>query len=274
MPIYRVIEPKLGKLRYRHWQRQALRALAMLLAIAVVCAAGLFILDASSDPPADRLFNAIWNTVNTVSTLGDLTSLTRAQRTFMILTMLLLITGASYTITSLTGILSSPEVLTYRENRRMARVLANLDSHIIVVGFATLGELVAEELRAAGNTVVVVDRDPAAATTAADRKYIAVQGAAEEEDTLRAAVVEKAKAIVVTTEDSSRKLTITLMARALNPGLYITTVGDDRQRGAWLTHAGASDVVVVDQLIADALVSRLRKGLQAAPMVPEDMQKS
>ena len=151
--------------------------------------------------------------------------------------------------------------MTYRENRKMARQLATLEGHVIVVGFATLGGLVAENLRAAGNTLVIVDRDAAAATAAADRKFIAVQGAAEEEETLRAAVVEKAKAIVVTTEDPSRKLTITLMARALNPGLYITTVGDDRQRGAWLTHAGASDVIVVDQLIADALVSRLQQGL-------------
>ena len=178
--------------------------------------------------------------------------------------MLMLVTGVSYTITALTGILSNPDVLTYRENRRMARVLAAIEGHVIVVGFGGVGELVAEALRAAGNTVVVVDVQSSAVTNAADRRFVGVQGAAEEEDTLKAAGVERARAMVITTEDATRKLTITLMARAFNPKLYITTVGDDRRRGAWLTHAGASDVVVVDRLIADALVNQLRHGIVAA----------
>ncbi|MFO1067535.1 MAG: NAD-binding protein [Geminicoccaceae bacterium] len=261
MPIYRVIEPTLGKLRYRHWQRQGLRAIVMLLAIGVACGSGLYLLDSSLSPTSQRLFNAIWNTANTVSTLGDLTPLTHQQKIFMMVAMLTLMTAASVTIASLTGVLSSPEVLTYRENRRMERVLAKLDDHVIVVGYAALGQLVAAQLAADGTGVVVIDRDQGAASLAADRKFTAIQGAAEDEATLRSARVDKARAMVVTTADPSRKLTTTLMARALNPRLFISTVGDDGQLSGWLAHAGASDVVVVDRLVADALVSRLRQGL-------------
>ena len=269
MPFYRVIEPTLGKLRYRHWQRQGLRAIAMLLAIGLACGSGLYLLDSSMDPTSQRLFNAIWNTANTISTLGDLTSLTHQQKLFMMVAMLTLMTGASFTIASLTGVLSSPEVMTYRENRRMERVLAKLDGHVIVVGYAALGQLVAAQLARGGAGVVVVDRDEAAASLAADHKLVAIQGAAEDEATLRSARVDKARAMVVTTADPSRKLTTTLMARALNPGLFISTVGDDGRLSGWLTHAGASDVVVVDHLVADALVSRLRQGL-TQPAGPSD----
>lgn len=261
MPIYRVIEPKLGKLRYRQWRKSAGWALAMLMGISAASAVGLFVFDGSNAPIGDRLFDAVWNTVNTIATIGYYTDLTRGQRVFLIFTMLMLVTGVSYAITALTGILSNPDVLTYRENRRMARVLAAIEGHVIVVGFGGVGELVAEALRAAGNTVVIVDVMSSAVTTAADRQFVGVLGAAEEEDTLKAAGVERAKAMVITTEDATRKLTITLMARAFNAGLYITTVGDDQRRGAWLTHAGASDVVVVDRLIADALVAQLRRGV-------------
>ena len=49
-----------------------------------------------------------------------------------------------------------------------------------------------------------------------------------------------------------------LRARAGGPvGTAGRRAGDDRRRGAWLTHAGASDVVVVDRLIADALVNQI-----------------
>jgi len=69
--------------------------------------------------------------------------------------------------------------------------------------------------------------------------------------------IERAKALVVTTEDPDRKLAITLMAHTLKPGLRIVVTGQNDPRGALLQRAGASEVVVVDDLVAAALVERL-----------------
>ena len=71
--------------------------------------------------------------------------------------------------------------------------------------------------------------------------------------------VERAKALVVTTEDPDRKLSITLMAHSRNPKLKIAVTGTNSPRGALLHRAGASQVVITDDLIADALVDRLGK---------------
>ena len=49
------------------------------------------------------------------------------------------------------------------------------------------------------------------------------------------------------------------MAHSRNPKLKIAVTGANRPRGALLQHAGASEVVITDDLIAAALVDRLGK---------------
>jgi len=56
-----------------------------------------------------------------------------------------MITGA-YAITQLTGILFTPEVAAYRENRRMEHTLKALSQHVVVLGYVGLGKLLAAQL--------------------------------------------------------------------------------------------------------------------------------
>jgi voltage-gated potassium channel len=87
-----------------------------------------------------------------------------------------------------------------------------------------------------------------------------VQGYAGVDDAvLDHARIAQAKALVVTTEDPDRKLSITLMAHRRNPKLKIAATEANSARGALLHCAGASDVVITEDVIATALVDRLRK---------------
>ena len=124
-----------------------------------------------------------------------------------------------------------------------------------------VGRLVAGRLHEAGQQVVVIDRGGDLAAQASNLGYLVVQGDAGVDDAaLDRAGVERAKALVVTTEDPDRKLSITLMAHARNPKLKIAVTGTNSPRGALLQHAGASQVVITDELIANALVDGLSKG--------------
>jgi len=51
------------------------------------------------------------------------------------------------------------------------------------------------------------------------------------------------------------------MAHTLSPQLKIAVTGQNSPRGALLQRAGASEVVIIDDLVAEALVSRLGKPL-------------
>ena len=182
----------------------------------------------------------------------------------MMATMIAFLVIGGYAVSSLTGVLSSDAVMAFRENRKMEHKLDNLANHVIVIGFGALGRLVAGRLHDAGEQVVVIDRGNDLAAQASDLGYLVVQGDAGVDDAaLDHAGVERAKALVVTTEDPDRKLSITLMAHSRNPKLKIAVTGANSPRGALLHRAGASQVVITDDLIADALVDRLSKGDKA-----------
>ena len=260
MPIYRVLQPQVGKLHMQEWRRRALRTIGLLLAVLVVCAIGLFCLDISDQPLSRRVFLAVWNAANMISTLGDFTSFNEHQKMFMIGAMLSFVVIGGYSVATLTGILSSDAVMVLRENRAMQRQLDHIANHVVVIGFGPLGQLVAGRLRDAGDVVVIVDRADELATHASQLGYLVVQGDAGVDDgVLDRSGIDRARALVVTSEEPDRKLSITLMAHACNPKIKIAVTGANSQRGALLARAGASEVIIADDLIAGALVDRLGK---------------
>ena len=77
MPIYRVVEPELGRLYMREWRRRLLGTVGLLLVTVAACAIGLVALDSSGQPLPAKLFRGLWNALNLVTTLGDLTELNK-----------------------------------------------------------------------------------------------------------------------------------------------------------------------------------------------------
>ncbi len=260
MPIYRVLEPRLGGLHIREWRRRVLHTVALLLLVLIACAIGMIALDTSSHPLRDKTFRGVWNALNLITTLGDFTSLDLREKVFMMVTMIAFLIIGGYALSSLTGFLSSDAVITLRENRKMERELDRLTNHVIVIGFGALGQLVAGRLQDAGERVVVIDRADDLAAQASSLGYLVVQGDAGVDDAaLDHAKIEQAKALVVTTEDPDRKLSITLMAHSRNPNLKIAVTGANSSCGALLRSAGASEVVITEDLIATALVDQINK---------------
>jgi voltage-gated potassium channel Kch len=258
MPIYRILNTTFGERHLQEWRRGVLHTVGLLLLTLVVCATGLMLLDNSDAPFRHKFFGALWNAVNLVTTLGDFTSFDERQKIFMMGTMFGFLVIGGYALSRLTGILSSDAVITLRENRTMARQLAQLNQHVIVIGFGPIGKLVAQRLGDAGDSVVIIERADDLAGQASELDYPVVLGDAGADDAVfDRAGVDRAKALVVTTEDPDRGVAITLMAHARNPALKIAVIGSNRQRGALLHRAGASEVVIADDIIAGALVSRL-----------------
>jgi voltage-gated potassium channel Kch len=263
MPIYRVVEPHEGVRHLREWRRRVLRAVALLAGTLAVCASGMMILDNSGELMPARVFRGLWNALNLVTTLGDFSSLDQREKLFMMATMFAFLGIGGYALSNLTGFLSSEAVISRRENKSMEHKLDRLADHVIVIGFGALGRLVAGRLREAGEQLVIIDRAQDLAAEASSVGYLVVQGDAGVDNTaLDRAGIGQAKALVVTTEDSDRKLSITLMAHSRNPKLKIAVTGANTPRAALLHDAGASEVVIMDALIADALVDRLHEVVQ------------
>jgi hypothetical protein len=137
MPMYKVIEPELGRASYEHWRRVVARALLVVAGAILACAGGLIALDARDVPLRQKLLDGVWNAGNTITTMGDLTDLTDltdGQRLFMVSTMMTLAAAGTYALTSLPGIISGDSFAAFRENRRTERMITALKDHVILVG--------------------------------------------------------------------------------------------------------------------------------------------
>jgi voltage-gated potassium channel len=266
LTIYRFIEPRIGRARLSQWRWGALRVLLLLALIIVLSAVGLALLDNSENEVRHKLLLGLWNAVNLVSTLGDFSSFDERQKTFMMVAMLCVMVTGAYAITQLTGLLSSPEVVAYRENRRMEHALDKLSGHVVVIGYVGLGKLLANQLRESGRHVVVIDRDETNASLASESGFTTIKGDAGVDDgVLHSARIARAHALFVTTAEPQRNLTLTLMSHTLNPALRIVVAGSDERWGQMLRRAGASDVVIADRLLADSMLACLGAGTASVP---------
>jgi len=258
MPIYHAIEARSSRMYVQEWRRGVLRVLALLHVTLAACAVGLFAMDSTLDPLPAKAFRALWNALNLVTTLGDFSGLDQRSMIFIMGTMVAFMMIGGYAISSLTGIFSGATATALRGNRRMEHKLDRLSNHVIIIGFGPAGALVANQLREAGEQVVIVERTAEVAAQASSLGYLVVQGdAGKDSAVFDGARIKQARALVVTTDDPDRKLSITLMAHSWNPKLKICVTGANNPRGALLQDAGASEVVVVDELVAAALVDRL-----------------
>ena len=261
MAVYRFVQPLVGRRWLHEWSWRAFRILAFLAVLIAFCTIGLALLDNSAEPLPHKLLLGLWNAFNLITTLGDFSVFEPRQKLFMLGTMLAVMVLGAYAIGELTGILSSAEVLAYRENRRMERTLKNLSGHPVVLGFVGIGRVLASRLQQAGHAVVVIDRDPGNAAAASHLGYHVIQGDAGADDgVLQSARIDTARTLFVTTGDPLRSLALIVMAHTLNPMLTIVVTGPDERWGEMLRRAGASEVVIADRMLADAMLTRVGVG--------------
>ena len=264
MPLYTTVPPAEGRRQLREWRISVAKAAGLLLLTLLGCMAGLLLLDGIDRPMPERYLRALWNAANTISTLGDLKPLNRQQEWFMIGAMFTLVTVGGFAISNLTGIISASDVRAYREYRRVERKLARLSGHVLVAGYGAFGRRVANLMRARGSTVVVLEFEEERANAASDAGYVTALLQAGRDEALSKVGIEGAAAMFVLVTNPDRKLALTLIARNLNPKLPILVADDSDTDESWLPHAGASRVVLVDDLVAQAMVDELGK-LQNGP---------
>jgi hypothetical protein len=205
-----------------------------------------------------KLFIAMWDAVNLTTTLGDFSDFNQHQRLFMLAAMFVTMLVAAFAISRLTGILSGDDVIAYRENRIMERKFERLAHHIVIVGYRSLGQRIASKLRCAGETVLVLVGVEALADLAVEHGHLVILSSPDTfDDALRRARLDSAKALVVTTPDGDANLAVTLLANSMNKSLPIIAPGENDLRKTLLQNAGATAVVIGDDILADALVDKL-----------------
>lgn len=268
MPIYRINYTRRAQQDARIRRFQLMRLSSLFGVTLFVTALGLAVLDPTNDPWPLKFFNALWNATNLVTTLGDFTAFTESQKVFMIAASFTIMVLGGYAITQTINWLTSPIAAINRENRHMSRNFENLRDHVIVIGYSPLGRLVTSRMTTTENVVVIESREDLANQASEQGLLVVLGDAGLDDEVFTRAGIDFAKALVVASESPDRKLAITLMAHARNANLRIAVTAENDSRGLLLRRAGATDVVVADDLIAHTLVGHLYTSPPVSPPTP------
>src|SRR5258706_9326408 len=183
-------------------------------------------------------------TLTTVTTVGygeirALTHIGRVFNSFVIgfgVIIMLLAIGA------MTQIVLELELNQFFGKRRVKSMIEKLSGHVILCGLGRVGQGAADELRQAGASFVIVDKDEDRVEAAIKDGMLAVFADASRDDVLREVGVERAKGLIATLSSDADNLFVILTARTLNPKLELAARIMDSSSEKKLRRAGANFV--------------------------------
>jgi voltage-gated potassium channel len=186
--------------------------------------------------------DAVYQTVTTVTTVGfqEVVPFGTAEKIFTTVLILIGVGVVLYTLTALLGLAIEGYLGNAWGRRRMARDIGRLRDHAIICGWGRVGRAAAEQLRRAGQSVVVVDSDD---DRLASCPYPYVVGDSSSDAVLRRCGIMYAKTLVASLDSDAASLYVTLTARAINPSLVIIARSRTEDAEQKLVRAGANRVV-------------------------------
>ncbi|HEX6330776.1 MAG TPA: NAD-binding protein [Actinomycetota bacterium] len=220
------------------WTRLRWAALLLFGAIAYGTA-GYMVLEGWS------FLDALYMTVTTMTTVGfrEVRPLDTAGRAFTLTVITLGVGTALITIAITAQWVLDTHWGERTRRRRMQRRIDALTDHYVVCAYGRVGRAVARELEAEGVPFVVVDtkEDLEERMTADDILYLVDDPS--EENVLERAGVRRARGLVCAVDSDATNVYITLVARALNPDLFIVARASEPGSDARLARAGANRVI-------------------------------
>ena len=189
---------------------------------------------------------AVWMVVITLTTIGfgEVHHLTDAGRVFTIVLIMGGVSVGAFAVSQITRAVLEGELTEAWRRRRRNRQMLELNDHFIVVGYGRLGRAVVQELRDAGVSFCVIERDPSRLRECEELGICpVVLGDGADDAVLREAGLERAKGLAVAVEQGAEAIFVTLSARELNPSLNIVTRVEGGGDSLKARRAGASKVV-------------------------------
>jgi len=190
--------------------------------------------------------HAIWIVVVTVSSVGyaEHSTLPSHMQMFSVLVIVLGMSAAFYTVGGLIQLMLEGELQAALGQSRTTREIQRLSGHVIVCGFGRMGEMLDQDLRRKGRSLVVIDSDSARVSEADQQQFLAINGDSMEEAILAGAGLKRAKAVVTVLPNDAANVFITLTARDFNPDIQIIARAELPSTERKLRQAGANRVVM------------------------------
>ena len=230
-------------------------ALAFFGTVIVVGTVGYIVID-DADP-----FSALYMTVITVSTVGygEAVQLDGSGRLFTIIIIILGLASTTLLTVTVVAFLVEGEFRKIFRSRSMQRRMRRMKDHFIICGLGQTGKSVLNEFMAVKSDCVIIEKNQEVIdeVTAQHPSLVMLHGDATTDEMLEEARVDKAKGLIAATESDSDNLLITLTARSMNKDMTITARATRTENYNKLKVAGASHVVMPNEIGGMRMASTL-----------------
>lgn len=162
-------------------------------------------------------------------------------------TMGVIIAGCSsgiYFVGGFVQLLAEGEINRVLGTRRMSKGIELLVGHAIICGYGRVGQMLASDLAAAKQPLVVLDSNAERVAQAQAAGHLAILGSASEEGTLEMAGINRARVLAAVLPDDTANVFVTLTARDLNATLEIIARAESPATERKLMRSGANRVVL------------------------------
>lgn len=236
-------------------QRKLILSVVILFGVLIVGSIGYSVLE---DAP---FLEAVYLTVITLSTVGYERPewVHRAGKIWTILVIVFGVAAVAMAFSSLQAMVVSGAVRQALGRRKLENKIAQLSGHIIVCGYGRMGQAVVRDLRARGESLVVVDNSSERTTELEEEGVLYVLGDATEEETLLKTGLLGARALVTLLRGDADNVYVTLTARALDEKLTIVSRAEHQTTDAKLRRAGANHVITPQRIGAMRVVNTLTR---------------
>lgn len=191
------------------------------------------------------LLDAFYMTIITVTTIGygEIRPLSDTGRVFTIFVALFGVGTVAYAVGQFSRLMVEISLREILGRNKLQKKINALRGHYIICGFGRIGRVTAQELRAKGLDVVIVDNNPAVISELDETGFLHIQGEATDDDNLLAAGIERARGIITVVSSDADNVYIVLTARAMNEKLFIVSRASEEKSVAKLKRAGANKVI-------------------------------
>ena len=190
-------------------------------------------------------FDALYMTVITIATVGygEVHIVSPTGRMFTLVLIFLGVGFFLYVVGNFIQFLVEGRIRYVLGRRKLDRQINKLKNHYIICGYGRMGRALARFLIQRYLDVVVIEQNQARTLVMDEDGILYLVGAATEESLLIRAGIERARGLITVVGSDADNVFLVLLARQMNPDIFIVARAVMNSAKCTLTAAGANKVV-------------------------------
>ena len=189
--------------------------------------------------------DAIYMTIITLATVGygEVHQVSGVGRVF---TIFLIVAGVGYfmyVVGLLVQFLVEDRIRVILGRRKLDKQIAKLKEHYIICGYGRIGRVLARYLTERYLNVVIIEKNESRQAAMDEDGVLYLMGEATDESLLLMAGIKDAKGLITAVGTDADNVFLTLIAKQLNPGLFIVARAIQNTAKRTIQAAGANKVI-------------------------------